>query len=91
MKWSSGTFPTPPAVRSLHVVGGDGRRSRTDFYARAGVTVTNDSLGASEVGFVGKESTGDGDTETATSRWTNAAVFTEDGRVSLRVGRVCWQ
>ena len=44
--------------------------------------VTNDSLGASEgVGFAGKESTGDGDTETATfTLGPNAAVFTEDGR-----------
>jgi 3-oxocholest-4-en-26-oate---CoA ligase len=41
----------------------------------------NDSLGASEgVGFAGKESKGDGDTETATfTLGPNAAVFNEDG------------
>ena len=41
----------------------------------------NDSLGASEgVGFAGKESTGDGDTETATfTLGPNAAVFKDDG------------
>ncbi|MCR9093015.1 MAG: AMP-binding protein [bacterium] len=44
--------------------------------------VLNDSLGASEgVGFAAKQSSGGGDTETATfTLGPNAAVFTEDGR-----------
>ena len=44
--------------------------------------VLNDSLGASEgVGFAAKQSSGEGDTETATfTLGPNAAVFTEDGR-----------
>ncbi len=44
--------------------------------------VCNDSLGASEgVGFAGRQSVGDGDTETAIfTLGPDAAVFTEDGR-----------
>lgn len=44
--------------------------------------VLNDALGASEgVGFAAKQSSGDGDTETAKfTLGPNAAVFTEDGR-----------
>ena len=50
--------------------------------AQGSPMVTNDSLGASEgVGFAGKESTGEGDTETATfTLGPNAAVFTEEGQ-----------
>lgn len=51
-------------------------------HARGSALACYDSLGSSEgVGFAGKESRGEGDTETATfTLGPNAAVFTPDGR-----------
>ncbi len=72
------------SVTSSGVMWSQAIKDRLLAHARAQESplVTNDSLGASEgVGFAGKESTGDGDTETATfTLGPNAAVFTEDGR-----------
>lgn len=72
------------SVTSSGVMWSQGIKDRLLAHARAQGSgmVTNDSLGASEgVGFAGKESTGDGDTETATfTLGPNAAIFTEDGR-----------
>ena len=75
---------TVRSVTSSGVMWSQAIKDRLLAHARAQESplVTNDSLGASEgVGFAGKESTGDGDTETATfTLGPNAAVFTEDGR-----------
>lgn len=72
------------SVTSSGVMWSQGIKDRLLAHARAQESpmVTNDSLGASEgVGFAGKESSGDGDTETATfTLGPNAAIFTEDGR-----------
>lgn len=72
------------SVTSSGVMWSQGIKDRLLAHARGqgSAMVTNDSLGASEgVGFAGKESKGDGDTETATfTLGPNAAVFTEDGR-----------
>lgn len=71
------------SVTSSGVMWSQGIKDRLLAHARAQESpmVTNDSLGASEgVGFAGKESSGDGDTETATfTLGPNAAVFTEAG------------
>ena len=71
------------SVTSSGVMWSQGIKDRLLAHARAqnSPMVTNDSLGASEgVGFAGKESSGDGDTETATfTLGPNAAVFTEAG------------
>lgn len=72
------------SVTSSGVMWSQAIKDRLLAHARAqdAPLVTNDTLGASEgVGFAGKESSGDGDTETATfTLGPNAAVFTEDGR-----------
>lgn len=71
------------SVTSSGVMWSQGIKDRLLAHARAqnSPMVTNDTLGASEgVGFAGKESSGDGDTETATfTLGPNAAVFTEVG------------
>jgi len=71
------------SVTSSGVMWSQAVKDRLLAHARAqgSPMVTNDSLGASEgVGFAGKESTGEGDTETATfTLGPNAAVFTEEG------------
>ena len=75
---------TVRSVTSSGVMWSQAIKDRLLAHARAqdSPMVTNDTLGASEgVGFAGKESSGDGDTETATfTLGPNAAVFTEDGR-----------
>ncbi len=71
------------SVSSSGVMWSQPIKDRLLTHARAvgSAMICNDALGASEgVGFAGKESSGDGDTETATfTLGPNAAVFKDDG------------